>query len=50
MFIVRLRVQNTLKMPYIFSISEVSEVLKLGKKNGQNQVFLPPQKIFMLHR
>lgn len=50
MFIVQLRVQNTLKMPYIFSICEVSEVLKLGKKNGQNQAFLTPQKFFMLHR
>lgn len=30
-----LRVQNTLKMPYIFSICEVPEVLKLGKKSGQ---------------
>ena len=47
MFIVRLRVQNTLKMPYIFSICEVPEVLKLGKKNGQKQAFLTPQKILM---
>lgn len=47
MFIVRLRVQNTLKMLYIFSICEVPEVLKLGKKNGQNQEFLTPQKFFM---
>lgn len=43
MFIVRLRVQNTLKIPYIFSICEVPEVLKLGKKNGQNQEFFTPQ-------
>lgn len=37
MFVVRLRGKNTLKMPYIFSICEVPEVLKLGKKNGQKR-------------
>ena len=47
MFIVRLRVQNILKKPYIFSISEVSEVLKIGKKNGQNQAFFTLQKFLM---
>ena len=37
MLVVRLRSKNTLKMLYIFSICEVSEVLKLGKKNGQKR-------------
>lgn len=45
MFIVRLRVQNTLKIPYIFSICEVPEVLKLGKKNGQKTGVFDPSKI-----
>lgn len=47
MFVVRLRVQNTLKMPYVFSICEVPEVLKLGKKNGQNQFITPFHRFSM---
>lgn len=37
MLIALLRVQNTPKMAYIFSICEVPEVLKLGKKNEQKR-------------
>lgn len=41
MLIAQLRVRNIQNIPYIFSICEVPEVLKLGKKNGQNQGITP---------
>ncbi len=35
MLIAQLRVRNIQNIPYIFSLCEVPEVLKLGKKSGQ---------------
>lgn len=41
MLIAQLRMRIIQNIPYIFSICEVPEVLKLGKKNGQNLGFTP---------
>ncbi|ERT59812.1 hypothetical protein HMPREF1254_0956 [Prevotella sp. BV3P1] len=37
MLIAQLRLRNIQNIPYIFSICEVPEVLKLGKKNEQKR-------------
>lgn len=49
MLIAQLRMRNIQNIPYIFSICEVPEVLKLGKKNGQNLFFTPFYQFSISH-